>query len=148
MHFPPIGVSGEIKPPHYGLHCFSRSPHLEEQVHQESWYADSRESRVFCSLRWELSKQLPGIIATLGERRCMHTGREEFVIIEVMHRGRVFDYAVFFTVTKARKAEGAHLNLFVNSAHERHDPLQYKKPISFNFILLNRYQGKEIKMPR
>lgn len=66
----------------------------------------------------------------------MHTGREEFVTLEVLHQGRVFDYAVFFTVTKVKKAEGAHLNLFVNSAHERHDPLKYKKPIAFKFILL------------
>lgn len=132
----------------YGLHCFARDVLPGEQVSQDRWYSDSREKRVFCDLRWELSKQLPGIVATLTERRCMHTGREEFVTLEVVHQGRTFDYAVFFTVTKAKKAEGAHLNLFVNSAHERYDPLQYKKPISFKFILLNRYQGKEIKVPR
>lgn len=132
----------------YGLHCFARNQLPGEQVDAEHWYTDSREKRVFCLLRWELSKQLPQIIATLGDRRCMHTGREEFVTLQVIHQGRTFDYAVFFTVTKARKAEGAHLNLFVNSAHERIDPLKYKKPISFKFILLNRYQGKEIKVPR
>lgn len=132
----------------YGLHCFARDPLPSESVPLESWYEDSREKRVFCNFRWELSKQLPRIIATLGERRCMHTGREEFVTLEVVHQGRTFDYAVFFTVTKAKKLEGVHLNLFVNSAHERYDPLQYKKPVSFKFILLNRYQGKEIKIPR
>lgn len=132
----------------YGLHCFSRGALPSEQVSDENWYRDSREKRVFCELRWGLSKRLPEIIATLAERRCMHTGREEFVTLEVLHQGRVFDYAVFFTVTKARKAEGAHLNLFVNSAHERHDPLKYKKPIAFKFILLNRYLGKEIKVPK
>ncbi|WP_017901778.1 hypothetical protein [Pseudomonas asplenii] len=132
----------------YGLHCFSRTAEANEQVHPESWYADSREKRVFCRLRWELSKQLPDIIATLRTRRCMHTGREEFVTVEVVHEGRAFDYAVFFTVSRAKKAEGAHLNLFVNSAHERYDPLKYTKPIRFDFILLNRFQGKEIKVPR
>ncbi|MBA2929466.1 hypothetical protein G9Q86_12870 [Pseudomonas sp. CCUG 57209] len=131
----------------YGLHCFARAPLPGEIVSADGWYEDSREKRVFCCLRWELSKRLPDIIATLGERRCMHTGREEFVTVEVVHQGRTFDYAVFFTVTKAKKAEGAHLNLFVNSAHERYDPLKYKKPISFKFILLNRYLGKAIKTP-
>lgn len=132
----------------YGLHCFTRAQLPGEQVNPTEWYSDSREKRVFCSLRWALSKQLPGIIASLAERRCIHTGREEFVTLEVVHQGRTFDYAVFFTVTKATKADGAHLNLYVNSAHERYDPLQYTKPISFKFILLNRYQGKEIKPPR
>ncbi len=131
----------------FGLHCFARDKLPNERVVDEHWYSDSREKRVFCLQRWELSKQLPGIIATLQERRCMHTGREEFVTLEVVYEGRTFDYAVFFTVTKARKAEGVHLNLFVNSAHERYDPLRYKKPIKFNFRALNRYQDKEIRIP-
>lgn len=131
----------------YGLHCFAREKLPKEQVSNDLWYADSRETRVFCLQRWELSKLLPSIIATLTERRCTHTGREEFVTLEMVTNGRTFDYAVFFTVTKAKKADGAQLNLFVNSAHERYDPLKYKKPISFKFILLNRYLGKEIKVP-
>ncbi|MFI8377159.1 hypothetical protein ACIGCH_24175 [Pseudomonas helleri] len=131
----------------YGLHCFARDKLPDEAVSNDAWYEDSREKRVFCQLRWDLSKQLPGIVSTLGERRCINTGREEFVTLEVVHQGRTFEYAVFFTVTKAKKADGAHLNLFVNSAHERYDPLVYKKPISFKFILLNRYIGKEIKLP-
>lgn len=131
----------------YSLHCFAREKLPGEMVSSDYWYQDTREKRVFCLQRWELSKQVPGIVATLGERRCMHTGQEEFVTLEVVHQGRTFEYAVFFTVTKALKAEGVHLNLFVNSAHERYDPLVYKKPISFKFILLNRYMGKEIKRP-
>lgn len=132
----------------YGLHCFARDRLPGETVIEEQWYQDNRERRVFCLVRWALSKHLPEIITTLWDRRCMHTGREEFVTIEVVHEGRRFDYAVFFTVSKARKAEGVHLNLFVNSAHERVDPLPYTKPIKFRFILLNRYQGKDINPPR
>lgn len=131
----------------FGLHCFARDQLPGEKVDAECWYSDSREKRVFCLLRWELSKQLPEIIATLDRRRCMHTKGEEFVTVEVAREGRILEYAVFFTVTKAKKAEGAQLNLFVNSAHERYDPLTYKKPISFKFIVLNRFQGKKIKKP-
>ncbi|ARD10453.1 MULTISPECIES: hypothetical protein [Pseudomonas] len=131
----------------YGLHCFARDRLPGESIEDGHWYQDNREKRVFCPLRWELSKRLPDIIRTLGDRRCMHTGREEFVTVQVVHGGRSYDYAIFFTVTKAKKAEGAQLNLFVNSAHERVDPLRYTKPIKFKFILLNRYQGKQIKPP-
>lgn len=132
----------------FGLHCFARSALPGEPVNPECWYADNRERRVFCLDRWELSQQLPSIIETLTERRCMHTGREEFVTLNVPLNGRTLEYAVFFTVTKAGKAARADLNLFVNSAHERFDALQYTKPIRFHFILINRYQGKEIKPPR
>lgn len=131
----------------FGLHCFARDALPGEYVGADWWYQDNRERRVFCELRYELSKQLPLIIETLHLRRCMHTGREEFVTLEVMHQGRSFDYAVFFTVTKAGRGDHADLNLFVNSAHERYDPLKYTKPIRFHFILLNRYQGKQIKPP-
>lgn len=90
---------------------------------------------------------LPEIVRTLQQRRCLHTVSEEFVTIEVVHKGRTFDYAVFFTVSKAKKAEGAEINLFINSAHERFNELVYKKPISFNIILINKYLNREIKKP-
>lgn len=131
----------------YGLHCFTRKPHDGEQVPPSAWYADNRERRVFCPERWELSKQLPEIISTLGKRNCLHTQGEEFVTLKVTWWGREFDYAVFFTVSKARKSR-ADLNLFVNSAHERHNALKHKKPIRFSIILMNTMKGKPIKPPR
>jgi hypothetical protein len=130
----------------YSLHCFTRRPKDGEAIPDDAWYSDSRESRVFDVLRWELSKYLPDIITSLEQRRCLHTGREEFVTVEVLHEGRQFEYAVFFSVTKGGKS-GANLNLFVNSAHERTEAIKYKKPIRFHFILLNRYMGKPIKPP-
>ena len=112
----------------YSLHCFTRRLKDGETV------------------SGELSKYLPDIIATLEQRRCLHTGREEFVTVEVLHEGQTLDYAVFFTVTKGGKS-GADLNLFVNSAHDRAESIKHKKPIRFHLILLNRYLGKPIKPP-
>lgn len=131
----------------YSLHCFARSELPDELVPADSWCSDSRERRVFDVDRWHLSTRLPAIIASLEKRRCLHTGREEFVTIEIIENGRKFDYAVFFTVSRAGKGKGADLNLYVNSAHERTDKLVYTKPISFHFILLNRYLGRDIKPP-
>lgn len=130
----------------YSLHCFTRRPKDGETIPGDAWYSDNRESRVFDVLRWELSQYLPGIIATLEQRRCLHTGREEFVTVEVLHEGQTLDYAVFFTVTKGGKS-GADLNLFVNSAHDRAESIKHKKPIRFHVILLNRYLNKPIKPP-
>lgn len=131
----------------YSLHCFTRNPKDGEEISDDLAYSDSREKRIFCFERWELSMKLPEIVRTLQQRRCLHTESEEFVTIEVVHKGRTFDYAVFFTVSKARKAEGAEINLFINSAHERFNELVYKKPISFNIILINKYLNKGIKKP-
>lgn len=131
----------------YGLHCFTRKARKGEQVSSSNLYADSRETRVFCPERWELSQQLPNIIDTLGQRRCLHTEGEEFVTLKVVQWGREFDYAVFFTVSKGGKS-GADLNLFVNSAHERFNTLKHKKPIKFDVILMNRYLNRPIKKPR
>ncbi|MDA8152614.1 MAG: hypothetical protein M0003_07840 [Acidithiobacillus sp.] len=129
----------------YSMHCFTRKPSTDEDVAADVWYSDSREKRVFDSGRWALSKRLPSIIADLERRRCLHSGREEFITVDMVEDGRKFEYAVFFTVTKANKTEGADLNLFINSAHERIDALKYKKPIKFFVILLNRLLGKPIR---
>ncbi|MFW6346810.1 MAG: hypothetical protein ACOC0M_10845 [Halomonas sp.] len=94
-----------------------------------------------------MSQQLPGIIETLGQRRCLHTGREEFVTLKMIQWGREIDYAVFFTVSKARKSQ-ADLNLFVNSAHERYNRLKHTKPIKFDVILVNRFRNRPITPPR
>lgn len=130
----------------YGLHCFTRKQEKGEDVSPARWYSDSRETRVFCMERWHLSSRLPDMIATLGRRRCLHTRGEEFVTLEVVEGGRRFDYAVFFIVSKS-SAKGADLNLFVVSAHERFDKLDYTKPVGFHIILMNRYTGKKIKKP-
>ena len=129
----------------YSMHCFTRKAFAGEIVAADARYSDNRETRIFDSERWALSKQLSSIIADLGKRRCLHSGREEFITVDMVEGGRKFEYAVFFTVTKANKTAGADLNLFINSAHERIDALNYKKPIKFFNILLNRFLGKPIQ---
>lgn len=131
----------------FGLHCFTKTPEDGASIPEDGWYADSRERRAFCLERYNLSHRLPGIVATLGNRKCLHTEREEFVTVEVVEGGCKFDYAVFFLVTKGGKS-GADLNLFIASAHRRYNNLKYKKPMAFHLILMNRYRGKLIKAPR
>lgn len=128
----------------YSLHCFTRRVKEGEQILDDLWYRDDREKRVFDETRWQLSFHLPEIVTTLDNRRCLHTGREEFVTVQILHEGKNLEYAVFFTISKGKKS-GADLNLFVNSAHERTAVLKYTKPIRFQFIVLNRYLNKPIK---
>lgn len=130
----------------YSIHCFTRTQEEGEQVAPEWLYSDSRESRVFDTQRWELSKKLPEIISTLQTRKCIHSGREEFITIEVFEQGRRIQYAVFFTVTKGGKTE-ADLNLYINSAYELTRIIARPKPVRFHVILANRYRNRAIKTP-
>lgn len=131
----------------YSMHCFTRKPSTDEIVSAEADYSDSQEMRIFDSGRWASYKRLPSIIADLEKSRCFHSGREEFITTEIVENDRKYEYAVFFTVTKTIKTQGADLNLFVNSAHVRTDALKHKKPIKFSIILLNRFLGRTIRPP-
>jgi hypothetical protein len=43
-------------------------------------YADTREVRLFDEQRYTYSFQHPEIIRSIGERRCFHTGDDNFFI--------------------------------------------------------------------
>lgn len=134
----------------YSLHCFSKAsdPTADPLLN----YSDTRETRSFDFRRYELSKQLPLIIRELNIKKCMHTGKGNFFVIEVtMPSGLKDDYEVYFDVKRSNTNGGALL-LFVQSAYVR-DPmhgnrLAVTKKISLYTILNNRLTGKPIKLPQ
>jgi hypothetical protein len=70
----------------YSLHCFSHK--LPSGAFDKSLiYPNTRETRLFDFERYELSKRLPGIIETMAQRKCFHTGHGNFFTVEVV-RGR------------------------------------------------------------
>lgn len=92
----------------YGLHCFTKdSDDLSREELQLLNYKAPRESRAFNLERYELSKYLPKIIASLGERSTLvcHAGYGKFAIVKVVDsRGNEIDYFVVFTVFKEEKS--------------------------------------------
>lgn len=132
----------------YSLHCFSKGVGAIQDPQLD--YSDARETRSFDFLRYELSKQLPGIIQGLNLRKCMHTGNGNFFVVEiVLPNGIKQEYEVYFDVQRGSAADVAHL--FVQSAFVR-DPenankRKSTKRISLYVILNNRLAGKPIKMP-
>jgi hypothetical protein len=98
-----------------GLHCFSRE--IPTGAYDRTLvYSDARESRLFDSERYELSKRLPAIIESLSQRKCFQTDRSDFVTVEVIQAdATVVNYHVYFTVSKATKK--GHINLFASSAY-------------------------------
>ena len=133
----------------FSLHCFTRGFKEGEIAPDEQCYADSREKRIICLDRHALSLELPKIIRNVGQRKCFHTGHDNFVTIELIDKaGEKHDYTVFFAVSKAGKGKG--LNLFVQSAYVADRiPLKSKsKPIKFMVIAHNKAHNKKIKAPR
>ena len=110
-------------------------------------YSDSRETRVFDFVRYELSKQLPQIIQSLDKRKCYHTGKGNYFTVDIQDVG---EYDVYFKV--ARSSKRGSLTLFVQSAYVRDqnhaENRPRKKPIRFSIIAYNTLMGKGIKQPK
>ncbi len=120
----------------FGLHCFSRE--IPDGAYDRKLiYSDSRESRLFDFDRYDLSKQLPAIIASLSQRKCFQTDRSDFVTVEVVRAdATVVNYHVYFTVSKATRK--GYLNLFVTSAYVANRKVGSSgRAIKFLFILYN-----------
>lgn len=132
----------------YGLHCFSRKIG-DTDTDERYFYSDDREKRVFDIDRYAMSEALPAIIDALNQKKCFHTGHGNFFIVELINNdGNNAEYEVYFKVSKSSKKDT--LNLFIESAYVRdraHSNRARKKPIRFNVILYNVFEGKPIKAP-
>ena len=137
----------------YSLHCFTRAIANWEVPDPALYYSDSRETRIFDVSRYELSKRLPQIIAELAQRKCYHSGKGNFFVVELVDAasGAREEYEVFFTAS--RSSTRGLLNLFVQSAYIRDQghlsarPAP-RKPIRIEILLHNIQAGKPIKEPR
>lgn len=133
----------------FSLHCFTRAALDEEEVDTALLYSDDREMRVFDFQRYELSKQLPAIIESLGSRRCFQTGHDNFFSVAIVDRdGNNVEYDIFFTASRASRKRGV-VNLYVQSAYVRDkqhgNRPRMKSPIGFYVILFNVQNGRPIR---
>lgn len=136
----------------FGLHCFTRNPKNGEPAPEPAlWYSDSRESRIFDFGRYELSKQLPGVIEQLLERKCYHSGKGNFFVVELVTvDGLKAEYEIYFDASRAL-IKGI-INLYVQSAYVRDQKHAMnrptRKPIRFQIILFNIANGQSIRIPK
>jgi hypothetical protein len=135
----------------FSLHCFSRGIRQGEVYVADLAYADSREVRLFDEQRYTHSLQLPGIIRSIGERRCFHTGYDNFFTVELIDaKGERVEYTVYFKLSRA-PGKG-RLNLYVQSAYVQDEIPRTRprprKPIRFSVIAHNVALGKVIKVPK
>jgi hypothetical protein len=133
----------------FSLHCFTRGIGDGEHPDPALLYSDSRETRIFDFRRYELSKQLPGIVQNLSRRKCYNTGKGNFFTVVVIGaQGQPIDYDIFFEASRSTRKG---LVLFVQSAYARdaqHGSRPRAKPIGFYVILYNTLNNKPIRMPQ
>lgn len=134
----------------FSMHCFTRGIKQGESPDKNLLYMDSRESRVFDFRRYSLSKELPAIVEELHRRKCHHSGKGNFFVVEVItQEGERLDYEIYFEAS--RGTSRGVINLYVQSAYVRdaahRSNTPKKKPIGFTIILFNILNNKPIKMP-
>jgi hypothetical protein len=131
----------------YGLHCFTKD--LEELSTEESkslMYKAPRESRPFNFERYELSKQLPSIINSLGNKETLvcHAGYGKFATVKILDsNGREVNYFVPFAVFK----ESKKLRLHVQSAYPRYEGIGKVQKVGFFVIAKNLLHNKKLPKP-
>lgn len=135
----------------YSLHCFTRGQKPGEPAPDPAlWYADAREKRIFDFHRYALSKQLPAIVAQLLGRKCYHSGKGNFFVVELVTvAGQREEYEVYFDASRST-AKGC-VNLYVQSAYvrdQKHSNRPRRKPIRFEIILFNILNGRPISIPK
>nr|VFJ69503.1 MAG: hypothetical protein BECKDK2373B_GA0170837_12463 [Candidatus Kentron sp. DK] len=135
----------------FSMHCFTRDPLEGEKVSEELWYQGPDEKRMFCFDRYQLSRQLPEIIRSLGERNCYRTPHNNFFTIELTDReGNRVEYEIYFDVT--RTSRKGWLNLVVQSAYVRTENYASTQPeklkIGLDVIAHTRLTRKEIRHRR
>lgn len=131
----------------YGFHCFTKdSEELSTEKSQLIMYSAPRESRPFNFERYELSKHLPSIINSLGNRETLvcHAGYGNFATVKVLDaNGSEVNYFVPFKVFKERKK----LRLHVPSAYPLYEGTGKIRKVGFFVIAKNLLHGKKLPKP-
>jgi len=131
----------------YGLHCFTKdSDELSSEESQLLMYSAPRECRQFNFERYELSKQLPSIIKSLGDKETLvcHAGYGNFATVKILDsNGREVDYYVVFAVFKEVKK----LRLHVLSAYPKYEGIGKVKKVGFFVIAKNLLNNKKLPKP-
>lgn len=132
----------------FSHHCFTRGLPTDGKPHDAALRYDFEgDQRLFDQKRWELSKKLPTIIASMGERKCLLTDAGNFfTIIMMAEDGTELEYEIFFRTWKPGRGR---IHLHVESAYVREPEFGSSRPkaypVSFFVILHNTLNGKPIK---
>ena len=94
----------------FSHHCFTKSPNSHTGENLDSYPADlhyvtSKETRVFCFERYDLSFKLPNLIRDLHTLKCFFSkDNKKFLTFKILNRNeQEVDYLICFSLTKINK---------------------------------------------
>jgi hypothetical protein len=131
----------------FSHHCFTKGIEVTDGLSDDQLFTHAGEVRLFSVQRWNLSLQLPAIVAELATRECLHANNSNFVTIAMTDdAGNEREYEVYFRV---RKTGRGRLWLNIESAYVR-DPARLAsrprgKRVRFLVILYNVLHGKPLR---
>jgi hypothetical protein len=135
----------------FSCHCFTTEQKLEDDPRLEVMHAKSKKDpRSFNEARWKLSKQLPDIVRDFMNRRAFHTGKGNYVIVEVVDQNGVScEYGIYFDLN--RNSLEKRLYLDIQSAYLHDDESRnrsgQRRPIRFKFLIHSVQTGKKVRVP-
>ena len=129
----------------YGLHCFTKKLDDLDDI-SRMMYNSPNESRPFNIKRYKLSKQLPSIIKSLGDRETLvcHAGYGNFATVKFLEeKDSHVDYFVVFAAFRERKK----LRLHIVSAYPRYKGIGRVKKVGFFVIAKKLLHNQKLPKP-
>ena len=132
----------------YSSHCFTKDVEgISREESQRLMYYAPKESRPFNFERYELSKQLPSIVASLGNQKTLvcHAGYGKYAVIRVSlldSNDCEVDYFVPFVAFR----ENNKLRLHIQSAYPKPNVGKINK-VGFFAIAKNLRMHKKLPQP-
>jgi len=129
----------------FSHHTFTRTPTNEELDEAELYYPFPPEDlRLFDFERYELSKHLPEIVATLPEQFCYHGGYSRYCSCKIKQADEVeVTYQVVYRVWKER----GKIRFHIESAYPLSGGLSKVKKVNFWVICHNLLRDKKMPKP-
>ncbi|WP_440903191.1 heat-shock protein [Catenovulum sp. SX2] len=128
----------------FSHHVFTRGISAVENIEQAKIYPYPPDERVFDRTRFELSKYLPEIIATMPDQFCYHGGYSRYCSCKISQEdGTVTYYQVVYRVWKCR----GKMRFHVESAYPLQEGLGKVKKVNFWVICHNLLKGKKLPLP-
>ncbi|MEH0690817.1 heat-shock protein [Vibrio cholerae] len=125
-------------------HAFTRKREDGENIADIEMYPYRSDHRVFDPVRYELSRFLPQIIATIPDQFCHHGGYGRYCnFMFEDDDGNEVNYRVVYRVWKER----GKMRFHIESAYPLQEPLGRVKKVDFWVICHNLLRGKKMPQP-
>jgi len=131
----------------FSMHCFTQGGDLD-QIAPALLIMDHKRPRAFDQLRYDLSKKLPDIIKSLPTMKVYQTPEQRnYLYFSALAELAGMEYQVFFSLKKAGRKHGHHLELFVESAYSAETVNRKRRPHSIRFAILAMkvYKGERVR---